>query len=297
LNTVVADFERMLRRIVGEQIKVLVHTASDLLPVRADPGEIGRALLNLCLNARDAMPAGGRLTIRTENVTLDEPEGRLHNLGAGAYVELGVRDSGIGMDPETQTHVFEPFFTTKETGKGTGLGLATVLGIVEQSGGAIWCHSELGQGTRFTVLLPAFGMAPESDQRASLSLAESPRGSAEVILLVEDADLVRKLASKILQGRGYVVLEARDGREGLSVCEAHRGQIDLLLSDVVMPELGGRELAERVVAMRPAIKVLFMSGHTQDVILKEGVKGGTPFLQKPFAPGDLARKVREVLDS
>jgi two-component system CheB/CheR fusion protein len=297
LNTVVADFERMLRRIVGEQIKVLVHTASDLLPVRADPGEIGRALLNLCLNARDAMPAGGRLTIRTENVTLDEPEGRLHNLGAGAYVELGVRDSGIGMDPETQTHVFEPFFTTKETGKGTGLGLATVLGIVEQSGGAIWCRSELGQGTRFTMLLPAVEPASNPDEFPAGSLADAPRGSAEVILLVEDADLVRKLASKILQGRGYVVLEARDGREGLSVCEAHRGQIDLLLSDVVMPELGGRELAERVVAMRPAIKVLFMSGHTQDVILKEGVKGGTPFLQKPFAPGDLARKVREVLDS
>jgi CheY-like chemotaxis protein len=147
------------------------------------------------------------------------------------------------------------------------------------------------------MLLPAVEPASNPDEFPAGSLADAPRGSAEVILLVEDADLVRKLASKILQGRGYVVLEARDGREGLSVCEAHRGQIDLLLSDVVMPELGGRELAERVVAMRPAIKVLFMSGHTQDVILKEGVKGGTPFLQKPFAPGDLARKVREVLDS
>ena len=297
VNTVVADFERMLRRIAGEQIKIVVRPASALWRVRADPGEIGRALMNLCLNARDAMPAGGTLTIHTSNVTLAEAEAHLHNLGPGQYVELGIRDTGIGMDPETQTHVFEPFFTTKETGKGTGLGLATVLGIVEQSGGAIWCHSELGQGTKFKILLPAVAAVSDRGERPAGELAEAPRGSAEVVLLVEDEDQVRRLASKILQGCGYVVIEARDGHEGISVCEAHLGKIDLLLSDVVMPELGGRELAERVLTMRPGVKVLFMSGHTQDVVLKEGVEAGTPFLQKPFAPSDLARKVREILDS
>jgi signal transduction histidine kinase/ActR/RegA family two-component response regulator len=297
VNTVVADFERMLRRIVGEQIRVVVRPASDLCRVRADPGEIGRALMNLCLNARDAMPAGGTLTIRTANMAIDEAEAHLHNLGAGTYVELGVRDTGIGMDPETQTHVFEPFFTTKETGKGAGLGLATVLGIVEQSGGAIWCHSELGQGTRFKILLPAIAAVSDPDEHPNGGLREAPKGSDEVVLLVEDEDQVRKLASKILQRCGYVVLEARDGREGLSVCKAHQGKIDLLLSDVVMPEVGGRDLAQRILTMRPDIKVLFMSGHTQDVILKEGVKAGTAFLQKPFAPTDLAHKVREVLDS
>jgi signal transduction histidine kinase/ActR/RegA family two-component response regulator len=296
LNTVVVDFERMLRRILGEQIRVVVRSGADLWQVKADPGEIGRALMNLCLNARDAMPAGGTLTIQTENVTLDEAEARLHNLAAGPYVELGVRDTGVGMDPETQTHIFEPFFTTKGTGKGTGLGLATVLGIVEQSGGAIWCHSELGEGTRFKILLPAITAAPELGSPAG-SLAEAPKGGAEVVLLVEDEDKVRKLARTILQHRGYVVLEARDGREGLSVSAAHQGKIDLLLSDVVMPEIGGWELAERILKMRPDVKVLLMSGHTQDVVLKEGVKAGTAFLQKPFAPADMARKVREVLDS
>jgi two-component system CheB/CheR fusion protein len=296
VNTVVVDFERMLRRILSEQIRVVVRPGAGLWQLKADPGEIGRVLMNLCLNARDAMPAGGTLTIQTENVTLDGADAHLHNLAAGQYVELGVRDTGTGMDPATQAHVFEPFFTTKGTGKGTGLGLATVLGIVEQSGGAIWCHSELGQGTRFKILLPAITAAPDAGHSAG-GLAEAPRGRAEVVLLVEDEDKVRKLARTVLEHRGYVVVEARDGREGLSVCEAHQGKIDLLLSDVVMPELGGRELAERVLKMRPDVKVLLMSGHTQDVILKEGVKTGAAFLQKPFAPADLARKVRETLDS
>jgi CheY-like chemotaxis protein len=201
------------------------------------------------------------------------------------------------MTPEERTRAFEPFFTTKEIGKGTGLGLATVLGIVEQSGGAISCHSEPGQGTTFKILLPAMAAQSDPGMQPAGDLSDAPMGAAEVVLLVEDEDQVRKLASTILKGRGYVVLEAGDGREGLSVCEAHHGKIDLMLSDVVMPELGGRELAERVVAMRPGIKVLFMSGHTQDVILKEGIQAGTPFLQKPFAPAALAHKVREALDS
>jgi signal transduction histidine kinase/ActR/RegA family two-component response regulator len=297
LNAVVADIESMLRRVLGEQIKVVVRAASGLWHVQADPGEIGRALMNLCLNARDAMPAGGVLIIQTANVTIVEAETALRSLAAGPYVELSVRDTGLGMDPEVKAHVFEPFFTTKQTGKGTGLGLATVLGIVEQSGGAIWCDSEPAQGTTFKVLLPAVVAAPEPEEPPAIRLAETPRGSAEVVLLVEDEDQVRRLTSRVLQSLGYVVLQAQGGREGLSVCEKYPGKIDLLLSDVVMPGLGGRELAERILALRPDVKVLFMSGHTEDVLLKEGVKAGMPFLRKPFAPDDLARKVREVLDS
>jgi CheY-like chemotaxis protein len=201
------------------------------------------------------------------------------------------------MDPETQAHVFEPFFTTKATGKGTGLGLATVFGIVEQSGGAIWAQSEPGHGTSFNILLPAVAAVADRGDTPTLALVAAPKGSGEVVLLVEDEGQIRKLTSKILQDSGYVVLEARDGRDALSVCEGHAGKIDLLLTDVAMPELGGRELSERILAMNPGIKVIFMSGHTQDVILKEGGKAGTPFLHKPFTPTDLAYKVREVLDS
>lgn len=296
VNAMVADFERMLRRVVGDQIKVVVRPGSDLWRVRADPGEIGRVLMNLSLNGRDAMPAGGTLTMLTANVVLNEPEAKLRNLRAGQYVQLSVRDSGVGMDEETQAQIFEPFFTTKEGGRGTGLGLSTVLGIVEQSGGAIWCQSELGQGTRFQVLLPAITADADQGQSPSADLAESPEGVAEIVLLVEDEDMLRRLARTILKDRGYVVLEARDGQEALAISQAHVGRIDLLLSDVTMPELGGRELAERLLTTRPEIKVLFMSGHTQDVILKEGVEAGAPFLQKPFLPKELAHKVRELLD-
>jgi len=296
LNETVADFERMLRRVVGDQIKVVVRLDSELWRVRADPGEIGRVLMNLSLNARDAMPAGGKLTIHTANAELNEAEAKIRNLQAGHYVQVDVRDSGIGMDEETKAHLFEPFFTTKEGGKGTGLGLSTVLGIVEQSGGSIWCQSELGQGTRFHILLPAIVADADQEQGVSPNLAEAPNGAA-VVLLVEDEDMVRRLAGIILKGYGYVVLEARDGLDALAVGQAHVGTIDLLLSDVTMPELGGRELAERLLTLRPEIKVLFMSGHTQDVILKEGVSAGAPFLQKPFLPKELAQKVREVLDS
>jgi two-component system CheB/CheR fusion protein len=297
VNTVVADFERMMRRTVSERIKIVVRPASDLWRVRADPGEIGRVLMNLCLNARDAMPSGGTLTIQTANVAIEEAEAHVRNLEAGQYVEVTIRDTGIGMDAETQSHVFEPFFTTKDPGKGTGLGLATVLGIMEQSGGGIWCQSELGLGTKFRMLLPAMTAVSDLYQAPTGGLAEAPKGSAEVVLLVEDEDMVRKLTCRILRSQGYTVLEARDGAEGLSVCVTHQGKVDLLISDIVMPEMGGRELVEHIQKIRPGIKVLFMSGHTQDVILKEGVKTGTPFLQKPFAPVELAHKVREVLDA
>jgi CheY-like chemotaxis protein len=196
-----------------------------------------------------------------------------------------------------QGHVFEPFFTTKETGKGTGLGLPTVLGIVEQSGGAIWCNSEPGQGTTFKVLLPAVVEAPDRAEPPTRGLVKAPKGSAEVVLLVEDEDMVRRLARSVLEKSGYVVLESSNGLEGVKLCEAHPGPIHLLLSDVVMPELGGRELAERAAMMRPDMKVIFMSGHTQDVLVREGIKRGTPYLQKPFTTTKLARKVRGVLDS
>jgi nitrogen-specific signal transduction histidine kinase/CheY-like chemotaxis protein len=296
LNAIVADFDRMLRRLVGERIKVAVDCEPALRQVRADPGEIGRAIMNLSLNARDAMPEGGTLTIETANVTLTEVDVPNKELAPGRYVMMAVRDTGVGIDAEVRAHIFEPFFTTKDTGKGTGLGLATVLGIVEQSGGAIRCESEPGRGTTFAIFLPAVAEAVDKGAHPAGFLAKAPKGS-EVILLVEDEDAVRKLARMILEASGYVVLEARNGREGLALCEAHAGPIDLLVSDVVMPELGGRELAEGALKLRPGMKVMFMSGHTQDVILKEGVQKGTAFLQKPFTAVEIAQKVRETLDS
>jgi nitrogen-specific signal transduction histidine kinase/CheY-like chemotaxis protein len=295
LNVIVAEFDRMLRRLAGERIKVAVNCEPALWQVRVDPGEIGRAIMNLALNARDAMPDGGTLTMETANVTLTVADASNLDLVPGRYVTMAVRDTGVGIEAEMQAHIFEPFFTTKETGKGTGLGLATVLGIIEQSGGVIRCESEPGRGTAFTVFLPAVA-EPVAMGRPAGRLAEEPKGS-EIILLVEDEDAVRKLARLILEAIGYVVYEARDGRAGLALCQAHQGPIDLLVSDVVMPELGGRELAEAALELRPGLKVLFMSGHTQDIVLKEGVQKGIPFLQKPFTGAELARKVREALDS
>ena len=296
LNTIIADFNKMLQHLTGERISVAVECQPGLWQVRADPGEIGRAIMNLSLNARDAMPGGGTLTIQTANVTLNDADAATHELEPGRYVLLAVKDSGVGIDEEVRAHIFEPFFTTKEIGKGTGLGLATVLGIVEQSGGAIHCESQPGEGTTFKVFLPALAEAVQMGTQQAGGLGQAPKGS-EVILLVEDEDVVRELARRILEGSGYVVYEARNGREGLALCESHDGPIDLLVSDVVMPELGGRELAEGALKLRPGLKVMFMSGHTQDVVVREGVKKGTPFLQKPFTPAGLAQKVRETLDS
>ena len=295
LNSIVADFDRMLRRLVGERIRVTIDCASDLRPVRADPGEIGRAVMNLALNARDAMPGDGTLTIETANVTLAEAEARELNLAPGGYAALTVRDTGVGMDVQMLEHIFEPFFTTKETGKGTGLGLATVLGIVEQSGGAIQCQSEVGVGTNFKILLPAVAEAAPPVARQPAGLATAPVGT-ETILLVEDEDAVRALVRRILEARGYAVIEAPNGREGLKLCEAQTGKIDLLVTDVVMPEMGGRQVAAAAIKLRPGMKVVFVSGHTQDVILKEGIQHGEAFLQKPFTPMQLAQKVRDTLD-
>jgi CheY-like chemotaxis protein len=210
-------------------------------------------------------------------------------------VTLSVRDTGIGIDEEVLAHIFEPFFTTKETGKGTGLGLATVLGVVEQSGGVIRCESRPAGGTTFRIFLPAIAEPAATRSPVAGGLSIAAKGT-EVILLVEDEEAVRKLARIILERSGYVVREAPNGREGLALCETYDGEIDLLLTDVVMPELGGRELADAAVKLRPGMKVLFMSGHTQDVVIKEGVQKGMAFLQKPFTPAALAAKVRDTLD-
>src|SRR5471032_1093198 len=240
--------------------------------------------------------AGRHTTVETANLTLAGTDVSVEDLSPGRYVTMAVHDTGVGIDAEMQAHIFEPFFTTKEAGKGTGLGLATVLGIVEQSGGVIRCESEPGRGTSFKIFLPAVGEALDKGASPAGSLGKAPRGS-EVVLLVEDEDAVRKLARIILEVSGYVVLDARNGREGLALCETHHGPIDLLVTDVMMPELGGRELAEGAIKLRPGLKVMFMSGHTEDTVLKEGVQKGTAFLQKPFTPARLAQKVRETLDS
>jgi two-component system CheB/CheR fusion protein len=296
LNKVIAEMEVILRRLMGEQIQVVIDSGRDLWKVVADPAEISRAIMNLCLNARDAMEGGGTLTIQSNNLIRDDSEGT-DELPAGRYVMLTVSDTGLGIAPDVKPHIFEPFFSTKEVGKDTGLGLATVRGIVEQSGGSIRCDSEPGLGTTFQIFLPALRPGLEVVEPVRKILKDAPKGNSEVILLVEDDDLVRMVSRMVLQASGYVVLEAGNARDGLSISESRTAPIDLLLTDVVMPGLGGRELAERMAIFRPSMKVLFMSGHNQDVVLREGVRKGMPFLQKPFRPTELARRVREVLDT
>ncbi len=295
LNSVVSDFERTLRRLVGEGTEVSINTDPDLWKVRFDPGEITRVLMNLSLNAIDAMPSGGTLTIETANVALTEEAALTLELQPGDYVVLSVADTGIGLDEEVQAHIFEPFFSTKERGKGTGLGLATVMGVVTQSGGAIECKSAVGEGTTFKVVLPAFAEALAEPAGLARGLATAPKGS-EVILLVDDEDIVRHLARQILEASGYRVLEARDRSECVELCESFQGNINLLVTDVVLPGKGGRELAEDAVKLRPSLRVLFMSGHTEDEVLKESIQNGVAFLRKPFTPTGLANKVREALD-
>jgi len=297
LNPLIVDFEGMLHRLLGEPIRVVVRLAAEACLVRADPAEIGRVVMNLCVNARDAMPAGGVLTIETGRVTLTETEAAAQEIPSGVYVRLLVADTGLGMDVETRQHAFEPFFTTKDASQGAGLGLATVFGILQESGGTVTCDSELGRGTRFTILLPAVVGVDTPVEGLGNGLSGAPRGSSEVVLLVEDDNAVRGLTKKVLERTGYVVLEARDGREGLSVMQSHTGTIDMLLCDVLMPEMSGGALVQHARVLRPTLKVLLVSGHTEDVLAKEGIAKGVGFLQKPYAPAELARKVREVLNS
>jgi two-component system cell cycle sensor histidine kinase/response regulator CckA len=296
LNSVIANLHNMLRRLIGEDIELLHIPGANLGLVRVDPGQIEQVILNLIVNARDAMPQGGKITIETGNAVLDEGYAGGHfPIKSGPYVGLAVSDTGCGMAPEVQAHIFEPFFTTKEQGKGTGLGLAMVYGIVKQSGGYIWVYSEVERGTTFKIHLPRVEL--------NLEPVEAPRRAVgrtgtETILLVEDEASVRSLVCGVLEQGGYKVLLARNGEDALVVSEQHKGPIHLLLTDVVMPEMGGPALADHLRPFHRTMKILYMSGYTDDAIVRHGVLGSSAaFLQKPFTPDVLAQKVREVLDA
>ncbi|MFB3924129.1 MAG: ATP-binding protein [Terriglobia bacterium] len=295
LNVLASDTEKMLRRLIGEDIELVVVRQEGLGAVRCDPAQIEQVLANLAVNARDAMPQGGKLIIETANAELDEDYARTHaGVKAGPYAMLAVTDTGCGMDQETQLHIFEPFFTTKEKGKGTGLGLATVYGIVKQSGGSIWVYSELGRGTTFKIFLPR---TVELAQKPKAVVAPSPplRGM-ETILLVEDEDPVRSMVRGILESNGYSILEADHPDAALITSQRYEGHIHLMITDVVMPRMSGPELAARLKPFRPDTKILYMSGYSDAAILHHGIlEPSETFLQKPFTPNALARKVREVL--
>ncbi len=296
LNAVISDMEKMLRRVIEEHIEVVTVPDPTLGPVRADRGQIEQVLMNLAVNARDAMPRGGRLTIETANVDLDSAYARRHvSVPPGPYVILAVSDTGHGMDPETKARIFEPFFTTKERNKGTGLGLSMVYGIVKQSGGYIWVYSEPGKGSTFKVYLPRLESATKASDPAPPA-ARAAR-ALETILLVEDEESLRKLAREYLEAQGYLVIEAGHGEEALQVSAEYLGPIHLMVTDVVMPRMSGPELADRLGPARPKMKVLYVSGYTDSVMVHQGVlKPGIAFLQKPFSPNELKRKVREVLE-
>jgi PAS domain S-box-containing protein len=299
LNQIAAGVEKMLRRILGEDIDYLQVLAPDLGMVWADPGQIEQVLMNLVVNARDAMPNGGKLTIETCNVDLDE-EYAAHHVAVrpGSYVHFAVSDTGCGMDAATQARIFEPFFTTKERGKGTGLGLSTVYGIVKQSGGNIWVYSEPGQGTTFKIYLPREFSAKMTVTASRLTAIQTPPTGTETILVAEDEEAVHDVAKRILREAGYTVLAAATASDALLTCQAQQGNVHLLLTDVVMPQMSGRVLAERLALERPGIKVIYMSGYADDAILRHGTLApGTHFIGKPFSAADLTKKVREVLDS
>ncbi len=298
VNDIVADVEKILRRLIGEDISLKTHLHPDPGLISADPGQLEQVLINLAVNARDAMPQGGALTITTDCVELSDEHGQRYlGAGPGKYVMMAVSDTGSGMSKEVRQRIFEPFFTTKGVGKGTGLGLATVHGIVKQSGGDVYVYSEPGHGTTFKVYFPLLSdtvdiMAATAEQRAM-----TPRGS-ETILLAEDDDSLRTLGARVLGALGYEVLLARTGSEALRIVAKHQGHIHLIATDVVMPEMNGAELVAEIVSVRPDIRVLFMSGYTDDEVMRRGViDGQTEFLQKPFTPHLLAQKVRAVLDS
>ncbi len=291
LNVLVSGLAVMLRRLIGEDIDLRLVMGPELGRVSADPGQVEQVIMNLALNARDAMPQGGMLTIQTANTELEEGYGGTHlAVRPGAYVMLSVTDTGHGMDAETQSRIFEPFFTTKGQGQGTGLGLSTVFGIVKQSGGNLEVISEPGQGTSVKVYLPR--IQQQAQVEAERAIPASARGS-ETILLVEDEDMVRSLVRETLERSGYKLLDAADPVEAMRICESYQGTIHLLITDVVLPKEGGRELASRLVALRPEMKVLFMSGYTDKALAAANDRS---FLQKPFTPAVLARKVREVLE-
>jgi CheY-like chemotaxis protein len=293
----VADLFHGVRELIystaGPRIRVEFKVDPDLHPARADANQLEMALLNLAVNARDAMPEGGRLTLETANTEMDETYVRGHATARpGRYVVLAVSDTGIGMDAQTQARMFEPFFTTKEPGKGTGLGLATVYGIVKQAGGFIWVYSEPGRGTSFKIYLPR---VDEPADTPATPAGPAPRGT-ETVLIVEDAAAVRTVTRQVLERQGYTVLEAPNGDAALQIAAKHHGPIHLLLTDVVMPGASGRQLAEQLVRLRPEIAVLYVSGYTDDAVVRHGVlESGVAYLQKPFTADRLAHRVREVL--
>jgi len=297
LNDTVTALAGMLRQLIGENIDLRIVCATELPPIRADLSQLESALANLVVNARDAMPRGGRLTIETADVTLDDDYCTTH-IGArpGRYARLSVSDTGVGMSQDVQARIFEPFFTTKEPGKGSGLGLATVYGIVKQSGGNIWVYSEEGVGTTFKVYLPV-----DASDRGTASNNETARNEwskgTETVLLVEDAPMIRRLAREIMERAGYTVVEAADGEQAIACAEQHP-YIDVLLTDLIMPGPSGVELADRLRLDRPNLRVLYMSGYTDNAIVRNGMLGeSAAFLQKPFTPEELLRKLRQVVES
>jgi CheY-like chemotaxis protein len=295
LDGVVRRMESMLRRLLGEDVELVIPTSKVAAhPARVDPGQIEQVLLNLAVNARDSMPRGGKLTIETQDVVLDAGYAGSHpDVVAGPHVMLSVSDTGLGMDDATRRRIFEPFFTTKPVGKGTGLGLATVYGIVKQSGGTIWVYSEPGNGTTFKLYFPRVASGVVDDLVVE---PLAPENGSETVLLVEDEEQVRTLLGTVLSQAGYHVLSASNAGEAVLICEQHGATIHLLLTDVVMPRMSGRDLAVRLGALRPNLRVLFMSGYTDNVIVHHGVlDSDVHFLQKPISPGALLHKIRQVL--
>jgi PAS domain S-box-containing protein len=297
INAIVRQLEKLLRRLLSADVELVTALAPVVPGIKVDPVSLEQLLMNLAVNARDAMPLGGRLTIETAVVDLDSDYATTHaGVISGRYVMLAVSDTGEGMDEATRSRIFEPFFTTREQGRGSGLGLATVYGLVKQSGGHIWVYSEPGHGTVFKVYLPQAD-APKPTSTADQEQRPASKAGWETVLLVEDENAVRALAREVLRRHGYVVLEARHGVDALRVAERHHDDIHLMVTDVVMPHMGGRELAERLAAARPQMKVLFMSGYTDQAISDRHLTPGSAFLQKPFTPEAFARKVRNVLDT
>jgi CheY-like chemotaxis protein len=297
LNSAIDGIRNMLAQIAGKNIDLDCRLASNLWTVRADPTEIERVITNLVLNAHDAMPEGGRLVIETSNVEIDEEYAGTHaDTVPGPYAMISVTDTGTGMTKDVREKLFEPFFTTKEKGKGTGLGLPSVYGIVKQSGGFVWVYSEPGRGTAFKIYLPR--AEEEEETTGSVRTPRSNRKTgAETILLVEDDEEVRKVALRILRRNGYHVLEAANGADALRVCEAAGSGVDLVVTDIVMPEMGGSELAERIREKQPDARILFTSGFTEDAAVRQSfLQPGEAFIEKPFTPATLAKKAREVLD-
>jgi PAS domain S-box-containing protein len=299
LNGIVGGMQAMLQRLLGETIHLVFVPHPDLGNVKADPSQLEQVIMNLTVNARDAMPDGGRLTMETDHLELDEATALGHGEAtAGRYVVLAVTDTGTGMDEATRARLFEPFFTTKEPGRGTGLGLSTVYGIVRQSGGHIWVYSELGRGTTFKICLPVVAEEAERAIAPAATGGVIAASGAETVLLVEDAPRVREVVREILEMNGYRVIEARHGQEAIELGQRHPGRIQLMVTDVVMPQMSGRELAQHFARARPDMRVLFMSGYTDNAIVRHGVlETGTAFISKPFTPDALAAKVREVLEA